>query len=946
MKNTKRNVFLLVIAIIAINIAFYFKLYEKQIDYMVSLLNHQVQLVGSYIDDANNNFLSDLNKVGFMEDLSYFFTDEEKQNVAIENIKSFYSNYDSFISGIKIFDTCKNEFSLRKDDDSGKWLEQQFILHAQGEIYNMEKMEYENNRYVYYLPILSGDETTANVAVTIDYTKYFNSLFNAFNIEEYQWQWVINESGDVFYSNNDSSVEYGDVDKIVKAIEDGSIGYFVHDCIINGKDQKTISSFYSTQLLQKELAIVFSSPVSNFQQYLVKRSILTTLMTLLLLAAIIWLFLKSDKEKRGEISRLKENGDTLVKLIDAVPVGLVLYDKQRNIIKANDKAANFYSWDDSKSMVGQYYPAFSMDSSPEYLSNNLGTIVSPDQLVIVKKENEDRFLFKNSISFSYNGKDVTMDILDDITAIERAREKEETANLSKTDILSRISYELRGPYNGIVGMVDLLDMDNLPAEQKNIVSMLRQSMQHFTNTLNIILDFTKMENGMMALDAVPFSLKNEVEYCKNLVRIFTDKSKNVTQVFNIDDNLPESIVADPFRLRQVLTLLLDQSINNVTEGIINFSAKVVEKKEGIVTLRFDIQDTGKSFTKQELDMMFDETKAMDFRSVDKASGSVFGNILAKQIISKMGGTFEVESPSGLDGDKGLRTSFTFTACSNDRIEKKLGDKQISSIGDIKTLVLGNPAGRDEEVIESLHQIGLIFNASIFQKSTIKQLLANVDEPDEKYDLIIIFDEESYNGFNIAQAIWDNGLSDKYRILMISSNDQSGNYLRSIRLGIDSYLSKPFDINALEMALKDCFPTIVSDNINSIIENSGINVLIVEDNKMNQEVLGSLLTRMGCKYDVANDGKEGYMKAMQTKYDIIFMDLIMPVMNGFESSRMILKNDKNAFIVAMTADSMPDVKYKAESAGIKTFIPKSIKKEDIETLFVKYNLTSKKKREGF
>ena len=213
-------------------------------------------------------------------------------------------------------------------------------------------------------------------------------------------------------------------------------------------------------------------------------------------------------------------------------------------------------------------------------------------------------------------------------------------------------------------------------------------------------------------------------------------------------------------------------------------------------------------------------------------------------------------------------------------------------------------------------------------------------------MIIIFDEESYNGFNIAQAIWDNGLSDKFRILMISSNDQSGNYLRSIRLGVDSYLAKPFDINALEMALKDCFPTIVSDNINSIIENSGINVLIVEDNKMNQEVLGSLLTRMGCKYDVANDGKEGYMKAMQTKYDIIFMDLIMPVMNGFESSKMILNNDKNAFIVAMTADSMPDVKYKAESAGIKTFIPKSIKKEDIEALFVKYNLTAKKRREGF
>ena len=180
-----------------ISILFYRNLYNKQIEYIVSLLDHQAQIVGLSIDNTNNNFLSDLNRIGYMDDLALFFTDENRQKNAIENIKLFYSEYEDFISGIKIYDNNRNEFTIRKDKDSGEWLQQQFILHVQGEIFRIEKMETENSRFIYYLPVIKDNETIANVAVTIDYSSYFESVFDAFSMEEYEWQWVLDDDGNI-----------------------------------------------------------------------------------------------------------------------------------------------------------------------------------------------------------------------------------------------------------------------------------------------------------------------------------------------------------------------------------------------------------------------------------------------------------------------------------------------------------------------------------------------------------------------------------------------------------------------------------------------------------------------------------------------------------------------------------------------------------------------------
>ena len=240
----------------------------------------------------------------------------------------------------------------------------------------------------------------------------------------------------------------------------------------------------------------------------------------------------------------------------------------------------------------------------------------------------------------------------------------------------------------------------------------------------------------------------------------------------------------------------------------------------------------------------------------------------------------------------------------------------------------------------MHRLGLNISITTFQKSTVGQIKSNLSNPDNRYYMVVILDDEEFNGFDAARALWDNNLSDRLIILMISFNDQKGNYLKCIKLGIDHYLVPPFDNSELVRVLQNSFPYIdqsVQIDITNI--KTDISILIVEDNKMNQKVIGTMLRTLGYSYDTADDGYEGFLQAKAKKYDLIFMDLIMPEMDGYDSARKIIAVDKTVLIVAFTADNMPNAKVKAELSGIKEFITKPVRIEDLKKLFTKYFMKS-------
>ncbi|TAL72585.1 MAG: response regulator, partial [Bacteroidetes bacterium] len=373
------------------------------------------------------------------------------------------------------------------------------------------------------------------------------------------------------------------------------------------------------------------------------------------------------------------------------------------------------------------------------------------------------------------------------------------------------------------------------------------------------------------------------------------------------------------------------------KGEIHLTCSLKSNTNGIIILGFDLRDTGISFDKASLKKIFGDFINIESKAVKNNDESGFGTILSKQLVELMGGELSAESPSGLVGNLGTRVSFTILSYSYDRPLKDLSLEKIKSFNNIKTLAITGVQNRDDEILGALHKLGLNVSVTTFMKTTVNQIRSSMNVPDTRYNLIVIFDDEEFNGFEAARAMWENNLSSNFIILLISTNDKKGNYLKCITLGIDHYLVKPFDFIELINILKNCFPFIedssASVNIGRVREN--LKILIVEDNKMNQRVIGTMLKSLRHSIDFAGDGNAGYLQAKIKKYDLIFMDLIMPEMDGYESAQKILEFDRSILIVAFSADNMPESKRKAELAGIKDFITKPVRIDDLKRLFAKY-----------
>jgi len=925
------------LSILLINFFYYRNLYRNQISYMIELLDRQVRIVGLEVDSINYAFTSDLEQITFTNNVYNFFdrTKPEIKYKIIEQLKLFYSKYRDFVIKIRLYDDKQNEYTLSKDEAKNEWIEGEFVSLDQRPVEPKGKLIENNGEFNYYTVIFKDGKACGNIVTTVDYKKYFGKLFAKYNLKDYQWQWVLTEDGKIVFDNNESLPEYTEKAKITEGLKEGIVSNLVHSAIIGGEKFEVLSSFYSTQLLERDLGLVFSAPADFFQKYLIRNSVFIVTATVLLIQLIILILWRVISNQRNKIQELADSEHTLRKLIEEMPVGIIIYNQKREILKANKVAAEFYSYKDESEMTGKIFPEVSLKIDNAYFSQYLGKSFNPDQFIVIKKPLGELILYHSSIPVVYQREKATLEVLIDVTMLESARKQEVRSNIAKTEFLTRMSYEIRTPLNGIIGMSDILNKYDLSPEVRDIVYLLRRSTEVLLGIVNDILDFSKIESGKMVLEETPFNVREEIYYAIDLAKPLA-KERNVTILCNIDDNVPETVISDPYRLRQILVNLINHSTGNTENGEVHLKAHKKYEKSGIITLGFEILDTGKAFDKAELKKIFGDIVNIESMIPGNYSESMFSTLIARQLIELMGGALTAVSPSGIAGENGTKISFTIQVYSNERIKKNIDTSSITSINQIKALVITGPSGRDEELLSIFHRSGLQISVTSFTKSTINQILINSTLPKVKYDLIIITDDESFNGVEVAQLLWDNNLSSRYRIFMVSSNDRKGNYLKCLTFGVDYYLVVPFDLNEFQNAICEVFHIEPAELVVSPdSEKKHLNILIVEDNKMSQKVLAKMIESLGYKCDVAEEGYEGYQMAFSKKYDVIFMDLYMPEMDGYESARRILEARPEALIVAVTADNMIETRKKAEMYGIKELITKPVRIDDLKKIFLKY-----------
>jgi signal transduction histidine kinase/CheY-like chemotaxis protein len=961
MKRATQIAFALFVIIAVGNYFYYKNLFNNQIEYISNLLDRQVQLVGQEVDEFNTFITSDLSKIDFSDDIDRFFDDQLINQRATERLKLYYIKYQDFITGISIINNRSDVFNMALDESregfrrgvftsEEYWLFNTFQTHDQQKIYQQEALIQEGSRYNYYQPILNSEgKVVGNFRVSVDHDKYFTALFDRFKAEQYQWQWLINDTGTILKdklleklldSDSGSEIEYHELGKIITDITDGSTGNIRHRALINGDSRTIISSYCPVSLLAgMEYGIIFSAPTDFFQTYIIRNSTSIVISTLIMVLIIIFVFRYQFGRIKLSMINSRDAEKMLDRLIEEMPVGVIIYNQGREILKSNKIAAGFYNYEMESDMTGKIFPEPHSSDESNYFSKNLGGKFSPDQFIIIRKELGEQVLFRSSIAVTYTGQQSTMEILIDVTMLESARKHEERANVAKTEFLARMSYEIRTPLNGIIGMADILSKYKLEKEASEMVGILRRSTELLLGIINDILDFSSIESGRIILDEIPFNLHQEMGFCLDLAQSRVD-GKSITVKCEVGRDVPESIIGDPFRLRQVLSNLMLFAIHNTTEGEISMSCRKKALNEGVITLEFDLRDTGTGYDKAELKTIFGDFVQAEAMSLRRRNGSGLGTALARQMIEIMGGKLNASSPSGLSNDPekpGTRILFTISVYSNERVPKNYLNGKIKSFGDLRALVITGTQNRDEDMLSILHKAGVNTVVTSYNRSTINQLKANYAVEEERYNLVFITDDEDINGFEVAGNLMNNNLHVNYAVIMISAVDLKGNYLKCINMGVDHYLVRPVEEEEIRDAITTCFPELGarSDHSESGQTGPGIEVLVVEDNKMNRVVIGKMLDTLGHTPDFAFDGDEACILAGKKNYDIIFMDLQMPVMDGYEASRQILAENKSVIIAAFTADNAPEARKKAELSGIREFLSKPVRIEHLKNILKKY-----------
>lgn len=527
-------------------------------------------------------------------------------------------------------------------------------------------------------------------------------------------------------------------------------------------------------------------------------------------------------------------------------------------------------------------------------------------------------------------------IYDDVTAqmqaqeaLEVAKRKAENANEAKTQFLANMSHEIRTPMNAVIGLGDILsDMLDDP-RQKEVLRKINSSAKMLLGVINDILDYSKIEAGKLELEHKQFRLEDVLSQLKVM---FESKAsqKGVELYFFPKGECAGLLLGDELRLTQTLTNLLSNAIKFTHKGNITLTIECLHKQEHEkATINFSVEDSGIGMSEEHLSKLFKPFSQADSSTTRKYGGTGLGLVISKNIINAMGAEIAVQSQVGVGTKFSFTLDFELAACAI--------DAQTSSSGSGKVLIVDDQEISREVLKSMLGRFGYAFDEASNGAEAIERI-KTAENKKSPYDILLIdWNMPILNGVETIKKLQtmyeQKELTSKVpTVFMVSGYSKETIDLGSVT--IDSFISKPVTQSALFDAIADAkggkIRNISSGTVQTAPDLTGLTVLIVEDNAVNQEVVSLMLEKVGITYKIANNGQEGLevFLANQDYFDLILMDLQMPVMGGYEATREIRKRNTTIPIVALTAAAMAEDKEKAFQTGMNGHIGKPIDKNEL------------------